>query len=82
MPVRFGRLLVYFYYRYSPFLADFIARHKVLRVAVRASLLPLVAFSYSMLQFGPVIIAFMLVCIFVIPVFLISFYQRKPRPRR
>ena len=82
MPGRFGRLLVYFYYRYSPFLADFISKHKVLRVAVRASLLPLVAFSYSMLQFGPVIIAFMLVCIFVIPVFLISFYQRKPRPRR
>ncbi|NOR52501.1 MAG: hypothetical protein GQ536_00210, partial [Candidatus Aminicenantes bacterium] len=82
MPGRFGRLLVYFYYRYSPFLADFIAKHKILRVAVRASLLPLVAFSYSILRFGPVIIAFMLVCIFVIPVFLISFYQRKPRERR
>ncbi|MEE9460906.1 MAG: CFI-box-CTERM domain-containing protein, partial [Bacteroidales bacterium] len=82
MPSKFGRLLVLFYYRYSPLLADFIAKHKALRVAVRVSLMPLVAFSYSMLQYGPVITAFILVCIFVIPVVLISFYLRKPGEHR
>nr|NIQ17190.1 hypothetical protein [Candidatus Aenigmarchaeota archaeon] len=74
-----GRLLVEFYYRYSPFAADLIAKHKALKVVVRVSLLPLVAFSYSLLHFGPVITAVMLLFIFGLPIFLISFFRRKIR---
>jgi len=79
LPSRLGRMLVYLYYEYSPFVADLIAKHKVLKVVVRINLLPFVAFSYSMLHFGPIITAVMLAFIFMLPIFLISFFQRKVR---
>jgi len=79
MPSNLGRALVYFYYKHSPFVADFITRHKVLKVAVRISLLPFVAFSYSMLHFGLIITTVMLVLVSVFPIFLISFFQRRKR---
>jgi len=79
MPSKFGRLLVYFYYKYSPSVADLIAKHKTLKVAVRISLHPLVAFSYSMVHFGPAITVLMLSLIFILPIFLILFFQRKMR---
>jgi len=74
MPKKLGRILVDLYYKYSPFVADLIAKHKVLRVAVRTVLLPLIAFSYSMIHFGTIITVVMLVL-----VFLISFFRRKLR---
>ncbi|MCK4782113.1 MAG: hypothetical protein KAV87_00070, partial [Desulfobacteraceae bacterium] len=80
MSNKLGRKLVDLYYKYSPFLANFIAKHKVLKVAVRISLLPLVAFSYSMDYIGPIITAITLVFIFVFPIFLISFFRRKQPP--
>ena len=72
-------MLVELYYRYSPFAADLIAKHKTLKVVVRVSLLPLVAFSYSLLNFGPIITAVMLLFIFGLPVFAILFFRRKIR---
>ena len=77
MPGKLGRMLMETYYKYSPFVANFIARHKALKVAVRISLLPLVGFSYSTLHLGPVISAIMLVLIFALPVFVISFFRRR-----
>ena len=41
-----GRAFVEFYYRHSPPLADFIARHDILRAAVRVGLAPMVGMSY------------------------------------
>jgi len=79
MSSKLGRKLIDLYYEYSPFAADFIAKHKVLRVAVRTVLLPLIAFSYSMIHFGPIITVVMLVFVFVLSVFLISFFRRKLR---
>ncbi|MDB9822916.1 hypothetical protein OAC89_04370 [Deltaproteobacteria bacterium] len=49
----FGKAFVETYYEHSPPLADFIAKHDVLRTAVRWSLLPLVGLSWLALNFGP-----------------------------
>ena len=77
MQGKLGRTLIHFYYKYSPFIADLIVKHKVLKIAVRINLLPLVVFSYSMLHLGPIITAVMLVFIFGLPIFLVSFFRRK-----
>jgi len=79
MPSKLGRKLVKSYYKYSPFVANFIAKHKVLKIAVRFTLLPIIAVSYLMLHLGPVITAFMLVFVFVLPIFLISFRRKQLR---
>jgi hypothetical protein len=50
MPNDVGRSFVNLYYRYSPSLADFISKHKLLRYTVRKSLLPLIAFCGTVLQ--------------------------------
>ncbi len=74
---KLGRSLVNLYYKYSPFAAELITKHKTLKAAVRIHLLPLVAFSYSMLRFGLIITAVILVFIFGLPIFLVSFFRRK-----
>ncbi|MCK4814600.1 hypothetical protein KA005_02425, partial [bacterium] len=79
MPSKFGRLLVECYYRYSPSVADFIAKHKALKVMVRISLLPLVVFSYSLLHLGPIITAVMILSVFGLPVFLALVFRRKTK---
>jgi len=79
MPSKLGRSLVNIYYKYSPSVADFIMKHKVLKAAVRFSLLPVIVLSYSMLHFGPIITAVMIVFFFMFPVFLILFFKRKLR---
>jgi hypothetical protein len=52
MPNSIGRAFVRAYYRYSPPMADFIAKHDVLRTMVRWSLVPLIAVSWMLLHFG------------------------------
>ncbi len=79
LPSRFGRALVNLYYKYSPSVAGLIAKNKALQVMVRINLLPFVALSYSMLHFGPVITAVILLLIFLIPIFFIWSYRRKAR---
>jgi uncharacterized repeat protein (TIGR02543 family)/uncharacterized delta-60 repeat protein len=69
MPSKFGRMLVGLYYKYSPSAADFIAKRKVLKVAVRVILLPFIAFSYSVLHFGPIITMIM-------PLFILAFWRK------
>lgn len=74
-----GRLFLNLYYKYSPSIAAFVARHKALRFVVRLSLLPLVAFSTSMLYLGPILSAIILVFILAIPISLIYLYRIKKR---
>jgi uncharacterized delta-60 repeat protein len=77
MPSELGRAFIKLYYKYSPFAANFIAKHKALKIAVRISLLPLIAVSYTTLCFGPTITVAVLIFIFMIPVFFVWRYQRK-----
>jgi len=53
-----GKFLVELYYKYSPPLAGFIARHDTLRMMVRIALLPVVGMSWVALKSGvsPVIL--------------------------
>jgi hypothetical protein len=48
-----GRLFIRLYERYSPPLAQTIEKHEEIRPLFRAVLLPLVAFAYVMVHFGP-----------------------------
>jgi len=61
LPNRPGALFVEMYYRYSPPLADVIARHDRLRSVVRLGLCPLIGFSFLAVHFGafPVIVLFL-----------------------
>jgi ligand-binding sensor domain-containing protein len=77
MPSKLGRVLVNIYYKYSPFVANIIAKHKVLKIAVQINLMPLVVFGYSMVHFGPIITSVILVFIFMLPLFLISFLRKR-----
>lgn len=52
LPTRLGSAFVRAYYRYSPPLADVIARHEGLRAAVRMGLLPLVGVGYLAVNAG------------------------------
>jgi len=47
-----GKSFVNLYYKYSPPLADFIAKHDHLRMIVRMTLFPLVGISWIALKFG------------------------------
>jgi uncharacterized delta-60 repeat protein len=77
MPQRLGRALVDLYYKYSPSLASFIAKHKPLKIVAQINLLPLVIFSCSMLYLGPVFTGFILVFIITLPVFFVLIYRRR-----
>ncbi len=79
MPSRPGRALVDFYYKYSPFLANILKKHKVLKADVRLSLMPVVVFSYSMVHFGPALTIAVLILIFIPPVCLAWHFRRKFR---
>jgi len=74
-----GRKFVAMYYKYSPFVAERIAKYKILKVVVRIQLLPLVALSYSTVYFGPIMTAFVFVFIFMLPVFLFPYSRKKCR---
>jgi len=76
MPNTLGHKFVYIYYRYSPFLANIVARHKALKIAVQIHLIPVVVFSYSMVHFGPIITEAILLLIIGLPVFFAYFSKK------
>ena len=82
LPCALGRIFIRIYNKYSPPLAHFISKHEILKVAVRISLLPLVAVSYAALHFGLVITLSMLVALLTLPIFLVSFYRRRAAAMR
>jgi hypothetical protein len=59
-----GKGFVSLYYKYSPPMADFIAKHDSLRAMVRISLLPVVGLSWVAQRIGPLsTVALMLIFI-------------------
>ena len=72
-----GRRLVKLYYKYSPLAARCIAKHRVLKTVIRFYLIPVVAFSYSMVHFGPLLTAIISILILAIPIFFVSAFRRK-----
>jgi len=79
LPSKFGRVIVDLYYKYSPFVANLIAKYKVLRVIIRIHLLPFVAFSYLMLHFKTAISTVFLVFIFTLSIFLFVLINKGKR---
>ena len=79
MPNGFGRKFVELYYRYSPSIAGFIAKHTLLKAAVRVNLLPVIAFSSLVVHFGPVATAVLLIFMLVFPILFMRFYPGRVR---
>ncbi len=52
LPTRSGKILVEIYYRFSPPVADLVARHETLRIITRAALLPVIWFCRLVLFAG------------------------------
>ncbi|MCK4759098.1 MAG: hypothetical protein KAT69_03570 [Candidatus Aminicenantes bacterium] len=71
MDNKIGRELVDLYYKYSPSVARMIEQNGILKVVVRIHLVPFVAFSYSMVKFGPIFTAIIYLSMFLIPLILI-----------
>lgn len=58
-----GRKFVEFYYKASPPLADFIARHESARALVRLMLAPAVIFSSAAINGGPEVLISLMLCL-------------------
>jgi len=67
-----GRSFVDFYYRYSPPVADFIAKYDTLRMITRLGLMPLILISWMAFHFG-LIEALYISTVLLTMIFMISF---------
>ena len=77
MPRKLGRMLVRIYYRHSPFIANIITKHKALKLVVRVTLLPIIAFSYLMLHLSPITIGIFFAFIFSLSIFIVYFHRKR-----
>ena len=75
LPHEAGRWFVRTYYRYSPPIADFIARHDAVRWSVRVALVPLIVTSAIALRVGLLPATAMIVGI--VAVFPLLLYGRR-----
>lgn len=82
MPSKFGRTIVNLYYKYSPFVANLIAKYKVLRIIIRLHLLFFVALSYLMLHFNTEVTTVILLFIFALLIILFALIKRKIEIKR
>ena len=74
---KLGSKFVDLYYKYSPSVANTIARSKPLKVIVRIHLVPIIILSYSMVHLGPIITGVIIIFVFMLPFFFVMFNRRK-----
>jgi hypothetical protein len=79
MPHKIGRAFVKAYYKYSPPMAEFIAKHDTLRMIVRWSLLPLAGLSWMLLHLGVVSTLLLLFLISSLTMVLYISIERKQK---
>jgi hypothetical protein len=77
MSNKIGRDIVGFYYKHSPCVANLIEKYKPLGFIARISLLPFVALSYSLVNWGPLITAILIGFIFSLPVSIIHLCKKR-----
>jgi hypothetical protein len=75
LPNKLGRDLVGLYYKYSPPIAHIISKYGVLRVVVRISIIPLVAFSFFMIHLGPLATGAIFLFIVFLSIFFLHFHK-------
>lgn len=71
-----GQALLNLYYRYSPFLSDFVARHQSMKAILRWCLLPIVGLCYLALRIGIMEITLLVVAV-IAGIVILSLYTRK-----
>lgn len=77
LPSALGKAVVETYYRYSPPMANFIARHELLRAVVRVMLMPLVVVGYLALYLTPLQFLLVGMALLGVGMALARFYVRR-----
>jgi len=77
IPSKLGHKFVSLYYKFSPPIAEFLTKHKPLRIIVRLWLFPAVALGYSMVHLGAAITAIMLIFTLISPFLFVWLYRRR-----
>ena len=77
MSNKLGQKFVDSYYKYSPHIAKFIAKHKPLKIVTKHYLLIPVAFSYSMVYLGSAATVVIGVFLFSILIFIVFLIQKR-----
>ena len=79
---RIGKYFVNFYYKHSPPVADYIAKHDILRTLIRLSLFPLVGMSWLAVNFGSVIFLTFLAIMGLLTILILRARISPNRPRQ
>ncbi len=74
---RWGRAFVRFYYRHSPPIANFIAKHESLRTFTRMTLWPALAFAWMSIHFGALNAALLFATLLLLPLLGFQIYLNR-----